>query len=128
LTRELYVFSCGEEEGPSSSLLVGEGNIVGDWDVELAEVPIEFDAVDDKFREADSPEGTADTDDTDFDFDFTSGESVTTVPGTLVVVVLDDPTDDEPLELVCETTVAVGEGTGVFVVVIGLGVGSGTSP
>ena len=63
-------------------------------------------------------DGNADSADTE-DFVFTRGESVTTVPGTEVVVLEDSEEDvDEPECVVAVMPVTVGLGDGVIIGVV----------
>jgi hypothetical protein len=85
--------------------------------VEFAKTNIEpeTETIDDPSREKELEEGNADN-----DLDRTSGESVTTVPGVLVVVLdcTEEPEDPEDLDAVILTVPNTGLGDTVFIGVV----------
>ena len=93
---------------------MGDWNIVGDCNAEVTVVADELvaDAMDDGLPEtAELFEGNTDSDDKDFVL--TRGESVTTVPGTDVVVLEVREEDvEDPVDVVAATPATVGLGDG----------------
>jgi hypothetical protein len=114
----LYVFSWSVVSGVFSSFVVGEGMGVFVSPVVLAVVLVRIVAVPievDPFRDADDPLGNAESDERDLVL--TRGESVTTVPGTDVVLLdeLDECVDVSEVD-VGRVLLRVGLGDAVVVV------------